>query len=103
MCSLGTDCITQCESIAQHVASPTKYQTMLDCEAKSLTKTTEYFCSGGALISTDEGTGPAPTIKAATTTACKQEICDFTCNEASNNGLYDTNVCTTDACQCSDC
>ena len=97
-------CVASCTHLAQTADSASRYTAMVVCEAQSLDVATDYFCSGVPLIASDNatnsGSGPAPSISYDLSSPCKQQICDYTCNESYQ---YDPNVCTVDACRCTSC
>ncbi len=97
-------CVASCTHLAQTADSASRYTAMVVCEAQSLDVAANYYCSGVPLIASDNatnvGSGPAPSINYDISSPCKQQICDYTCNETYQ---YDPNVCTVDACRCTLC
>lgn len=88
------NCASECEAFGANVDDTANYLAMVQCEAQSITTADGYFCSDQNPMVPVGQEGPSPKVQG--NSACRTEICAYTCNEST---FYDTTVCEACACE----
>lgn len=88
-----SNCPSECATFGAAVDAPDAYLAMVQCEAQSITTADGYFCSDQNPMVSVGLEAPSPKVQGDS--ACRTQICDYTCNEST---FYDPTVCTACAC-----